>query len=77
MKTPINMLEDIAAEVIENTCLLEVIYRNSNEDVETDCAIACLIRSLYKTKERIDEYVDQLIKTKEPTAADKNNNADS
>lgn len=32
MKTPVQMLETVAAEIIENTVLLEIIYKNSNED---------------------------------------------
>ncbi|WP_233475004.1 hypothetical protein [Enterobacter asburiae] len=78
MKTPINMLEDISAEVIENTSLLEFIYRNSNEDVEIDCAISCLIRSLHKTKDRINEYVDQLSNVNKisPKASEQDNISD-
>jgi hypothetical protein len=49
MKTPVQMLEAVASDVIENTVLLEVIYKNSSENYETDCAIACLIRSMQKT----------------------------
>lgn len=62
MKTPLGMLEEINAEVIENTCLLELIYSQSNEEPSTDCAIACLLRSLYKTREKIEGYVDLLDK---------------
>lgn len=48
MKTPLpsGMLETIAADIAENTVLLELIYKHSNEDHETDCAMACLIRSI-------------------------------
>lgn len=62
MKTPVGILEEINAEIIENTCLLELIYRQSNEEPQTDCAIACLLRSLYKTREKIENYVEQLDK---------------
>lgn len=58
MKTPINMLEIAAANIIENTSLLELIYRNSNEDPETDNATACLIRSMQKTLDDINEYIE-------------------
>lgn len=32
MKTPINMLETIAAELVENTSLLEFIFQNSPDN---------------------------------------------
>ena len=62
MKTPINMLESIAADVVESTSLLEVIYRNNELPPEADNAIACLIRSMQKTNETAYEYVEQLSK---------------
>lgn len=62
MKTPINMLESIAADIVENTSLLEVIYRNNELPPEVDNAIACLIRSMQKTNETAYEYVEQLSK---------------
>jgi len=62
MTTPVLMLNDINAQIIENTSLLEMIYKNSNEDPEIDCAIRCLIRSLYKTKDNVNEYIDLLSK---------------
>lgn len=61
MKTPVEMLESVNAEIIENTALLEFIYKNSAEDPQTDCAIACLLRSLYRTREKAEIYVDELI----------------
>lgn len=48
MKTPVQMLEAVASDIIENTVLLELIYKHSNENHETDCAMACLIRSMKK-----------------------------
>lgn len=60
MKTPVQMLEDVAAEIIENTSLLELIYKNSNEEHETDCAMACLIRSMQKTLDTANEYIGML-----------------
>lgn len=62
MKTPfpIEMLETIAAGIAENTVLLELIYKNSNEDHETDCAIACLIRSMQKTVDNMNEFIQEL-----------------
>ncbi|HCJ3287790.1 TPA: hypothetical protein NRN35_004174 [Klebsiella pneumoniae] len=60
MKTPVQMLEAVASDVIENTVLLEVIYKNSSENYETDCAIACLIRSMQKTVDNLNEYIQEL-----------------
>ena len=62
MKTPlpIEMLETIAADIAENTVLLELIYKHSNEDHETDCAMACLIRSMKKTLDALNEYIKSL-----------------
>lgn len=39
MKTPIQMLEVFVSDIIENTVLLEEIYKKSNENYETDCSI--------------------------------------
>ncbi|SVU61125.1 Uncharacterised protein [Klebsiella pneumoniae] len=62
MKTPlpIEMLETIAADIAENTVLLELIYKHSNEDHKTDCAMACLIRSMKKTLDTTNEYIKSL-----------------
>lgn len=60
MKTPISMMEDIAAQIIESTSLLEVIYKQSDENHETDCAISCLIRSLRQTIDKANGYVTEL-----------------
>lgn len=46
MKTPITMLETIAAELVENTSLLEFIFRNSPDIGEIDNHLCCLIRSM-------------------------------
>lgn len=62
-KSPIKMLEELTAEIIENTSLLEMIYSTSNENPETDCALACLLRSLYKTKEKAENFVEVLLKS--------------
>ncbi|WP_202308481.1 hypothetical protein [Dryocola clanedunensis] len=62
MNTPVSILEAINAEIIENTSLLELIYSQTNGEQTTDCAIACLLRSLYKTQEKIETYIDDLDK---------------
>ncbi len=65
MKTPEEMLNDIAAQISEGNTLLEMIYKNSGEmNEETDCGIACLIRSLDKTRETTYGYIDELVKNK-------------
>lgn len=60
MKTPVQMLDTVASDTIESIVLLEVIYKNSSENYETDCAMACLIRSMQKTVDNIDEYIQEL-----------------
>lgn len=65
MKTPIDMLHDIAAQVSEGNTLLELIYKNTEEmNEETDSGLACLIRSFDKTRETAYTYIDELIKNK-------------
>ncbi|MCK7174365.1 hypothetical protein L8P05_10560 [Enterobacter cloacae] len=66
MKKPISMLEDIAAEITENTSLLEVIHRINEFSPEADNAIACLIRSMNKTCETAYAYVEQFSNEGEP-----------
>lgn len=48
MKNPIEMLNDIAAEITENASLLEVIYRINEFSPEADNTISCLIRSMLR-----------------------------
>lgn len=60
MKTPTEILESVAADIVENTSLLEVIYRINELPPEADNAIACLIRSMQKTLDGINEYVSML-----------------
>lgn len=73
MKTPfpIEMLETIAADIAENTVLLELIYKHSNEDHETDCAMACLIRSMQKTLDVTNEYIKTYDKVSAPPQQEK------
>ncbi|SLZ29101.1 Uncharacterised protein [Klebsiella variicola] len=68
MKTPspVGMLEAVAADIAENTVLLELIYKHSNEDHETDCAMACLIRSMKKTLDTTNEYIKSLSESPAP-----------
>lgn len=71
MKTPVQMLEAVASDVIENTVLLEVIYKNSSENYETGCAIACLIRSMQKTVDNLNEYIQELGNVSTPPQQEK------
>lgn len=70
MNTPVQMLETISADIIENTVLLETIYKNSSEDHETDCAIAFLIRSMKKTLDTANEYINTLSDVSAPPQRD-------
>ncbi|TKV14796.1 hypothetical protein FDX04_11945 [Citrobacter sp. wls615] len=60
MKTPVEIVESVAADIVENTSLLEVIYRNYELPPEAGNAIACLIRSMQKTLDGVNEYVTML-----------------
>lgn len=60
MKTPTEILESVAADIVENTSLLEGIYRNYEFPQEADNTIACLIRSMQKTLDGVNEYVTML-----------------
>lgn len=57
MKTPVQMLEVFVSDIIENTVLLENIYKKSNENYETDCSLNSLIRSMQKTVDNMNEYI--------------------
>lgn len=67
MKTAIDMLEDVSAEIIENTSLLEVIYRTADMEPEADNAVACLIRSMQKTLEKAHGYIEMLVANPAPS----------
>ncbi len=63
MKTPLDMLHDIVAQISEGNTLLEMIYKNTEElKEETDCGLACLIRSFDKTRETAYAYIEELAK---------------
>ena len=63
MKTPLEMLNDIAAQISEGNTLLEMIYKNTEEmNEDTDCGLACLIRSFDKTRETAYTYIEELAK---------------
>ena len=58
--SPIDMMQNIATEITENSSLLEVIFRISEMEPETDNALACLIRSMQKTLDTANEYIGML-----------------
>lgn len=62
MKTPLDMMEDISAQLIENASLLETIYKNTDPESETDCALACLIRALRATSNKATEHIELIHK---------------
>lgn len=63
MKTPLDMLHDIVAQISEGNTLLEMIYKNTEEmNEDTDCGLACLIRSFDKTRETAYAYIEELAK---------------
>ncbi|EMR8085672.1 hypothetical protein QBO93_001708 [Citrobacter freundii] len=63
MKTPLEMLHDIVAQISEGNNLLEMIYKNTEEmNEETDCGLVCLIRSFDKTRETAYAYIEELAK---------------
>ncbi|ENU0861754.1 hypothetical protein [Citrobacter amalonaticus] len=64
MKTPLEMLNDIVAQISEGNTLLEMIYKNTEEmNEDTDCSLACLIRSFDKTRETAYTYIEELAKS--------------
>ncbi|CDZ82722.1 hypothetical protein BN1086_00808 [Citrobacter koseri] len=63
MKTPLDMLHDIVAQISESNTLLEMIYKSTEEmNEDTDCGLACLIRSFDKTRETAYAYIEELAK---------------
>ncbi|MDQ4328827.1 hypothetical protein [Klebsiella michiganensis] len=60
MKTPLQMLIDIASEMTDAAITLELIYRNTDNTCETDSGITCVVRSLLRTNEKAQEYIEQL-----------------
>lgn len=64
MKTPLEMLNDIVAQISEGNTLLEMIYKNTEEmNEDTDCSLACCIRSFDKTRETAYTYIEELAKS--------------
>ncbi|KFC07412.1 hypothetical protein GTGU_01792 [Trabulsiella guamensis ATCC 49490] len=80
MKTPLDMLQHIVAQISEGNTLLEMIYKNTEEmNEETDCGLACLIRSFDKTRETAYAYIEELAKNEkavQPPRGNSDNIAD-
>lgn len=70
-KSATDMLEDLAAEIHENTSLLELIFKNSPDMGETDNALSCLLRSMLKTGEKAYGYIEVLGKSTPYTGDEK------
>lgn len=70
-KSATAMLEDLAAEIHENTSLLELIFKNSPDMGETDNALSCLLRSMLKTGEKAYGYIEVLEKSTPYTGDEK------
>lgn len=60
MKTPKQMLEEIAGEMMDAEILLEVLYSNTDNSAETDAGISCIVRSLLNTNEKAQGYIERL-----------------
>lgn len=77
MKTPLEMLNDIAAQISEGNTLQEMIYKNTEEmNEETDCGLACLIRSFDKTRETANAYIEALAKSEKAVQPPRENGDD-
>lgn len=77
MKTPLDMLHDIVAQISEGNTLLEMIYKNTEEmNEDTDCGLACLIRSFDKTRETAYAYIEELAKNEKAKSPPLRGNSD-
>lgn len=77
MKTPLEMLHDIVAQISEGNTLLEMIYKNTEEmNEDTDCGLACLIRSFDKTRETAYAYIEELAKNEKAVSLPLRGNVD-
>ncbi|MBG2634459.1 hypothetical protein I4552_26125 [Klebsiella michiganensis] len=60
MKTPKQMLEEIAGEMMDAEISLETLYQNTNNSAEAESTISCIIRSLLYTNEKAQKYIEVL-----------------
>ncbi|ENU2133163.1 hypothetical protein ACE60T_003451 [Salmonella enterica] len=60
MKTPVEMLIDIASGMTDAAITLELIYKSTGNGCEIDSGISCVVRSLLSTNEKAQAYIEQL-----------------
>lgn len=64
MKTPAQMLEDIARQLSENISLLDFVLRNTDGGTEKDCTLSCLSRSLTQVHDNVYEHIKTITENK-------------
>lgn len=60
MKTPKQMLEEIAGEMTDAQISLEFLYQNKNSSAEVESIVLCTIRSLIYTNNKAQRYIEEL-----------------
>ncbi|VUT17392.1 hypothetical protein SB6413_02247 [Klebsiella pasteurii] len=60
MKTPKQMLEEIAGEMTDAQISLEFLYQNTNSSAEVESIVLCTIRSLIYTNNKAQRYIEEL-----------------
>ncbi|WKM71854.1 hypothetical protein Q2T70_26435 [Klebsiella oxytoca] len=60
MKTPKQMLEEIAGEMTDAQISLEFLYQNTNSSAEVESIVSCTIRSLIYTNNKAQRYIEEL-----------------
>lgn len=62
MKTssPTEMLKDVTGEITDAVSLLEFLYKNTDNDADTDSGLSCIIRSLLSTIDKSYGYIEQI-----------------
>lgn len=73
MKTPAQMLIDIASEMTDAAITLELIYKSTDNGCEIDSGISSVIRSLLNTNEKAQGYIEILSDVPASTSLQKEN----
>lgn len=60
MKTPKQMLEEIAGEMTDAQISLEFLYQKTNSSAEVESIVSCTIRSLIYTNNKAQRYIEEL-----------------
>ncbi|WP_370611783.1 hypothetical protein [Klebsiella aerogenes] len=60
MKTAVEMLEDVSAEMTDATSTLEFLYKHSSSEADIDSGICCVVRSLLSTINKTYSYIELL-----------------